>query len=498
MSPAMRRRHDKWVVAALVLAAATVVGHHVAGRFLILAAMAVVCIRWPVRRLVLWFLALSLALEDTTARPFRGNWTSPVQHLGDLWFKNISSVVPGTPLRVSPFILVSVWMLVRVAASRTGPGMAKCPPTLRPRPEVSAALFAVTGVIVVGIVYGGITHGNGQQAYYQVGALFAMAALVGVTSCVADLPVRRAIATIVMTVATYRAGLVVYLYFTRVRHMPDPPLFVTAHADSLLWAAALCWLFSRVVEHQALRTRVQFLAGGTLMGFALVVNNRRLAWVIVVAGVLFVLLSAGGSARRRLRRVMPVAAPLMVIYVALAMAAPPARVFAPAQAMKSVITGDDSSSVTRKIENFNLVFTMRNNLPTGTGFGHSYIELIRADDISEFFAQYQYIPHNSILGVMMWVGPIGLALIMMPTMLSIRAATLVTRDCNDRFHRSLMAMSFAALAGLLIQGWGDIGLQTPLCVALAGVLGGAAIASQSTLQAAALPDRPVAAARQGT
>ena len=39
---------------------------------------------------------------------------------------------------------------------------------------------------------------------------------------------------------------------------------------------------------------------------------------------------------------------------------------------------------------------------------------------------------------------------------------------TDHREVSFAAMAFAACAGYLIQGWGDIGLQTPLCIALAG------------------------------
>jgi O-antigen ligase len=56
--------------------------------------------------------------------------------------------------------------------------------------------------------------------------------------------------------------------------------------------------------------------------------------------------------------------------------------------------------MTRSVENYNLIYTMRQNPILGQGFGHKYIEKIQAYDVSHHFNAYEYVPHNSILWVL--------------------------------------------------------------------------------------------------
>ena len=143
MSTQLRRHPEYGLLAVSGVIVVTVLVHQPAGRLVVLACIGVVCVRWSVQHLLLGFLTLTLALEDTSSRPFRELWVSPVQHLGDVWFQNISTAVPGVPLRVTPLVLVSTWLLVRVATSRLGPRMERQRSPLPPRDEVRGALALV-------------------------------------------------------------------------------------------------------------------------------------------------------------------------------------------------------------------------------------------------------------------------------------------------------------------------------------------------------------------
>ena len=57
------------------------------------------------------------------------------------------------------------------------------------------------------------------------------------------------------------------------------------------------------------------------------------------------------------------------------------------------------TSETRNIENYNLIMTLKSNPILGSGWGHEYEEVSVAYSIKEFFEQYRYIPHNSLVGL---------------------------------------------------------------------------------------------------
>ena len=94
--------------------------------------------------------------------------------------------------------------------------------------------------------------------------------------------------------------------------------------------------------------------------------------------------------------------PLVVVYFAIAHFKT-TGIFAPGASLLSVTKQKDGSSITRDIENFNLLVTLRQHPFVGSGWGHEYVELVKADDISKFFPQYRYIAHNSVL----WLWSIG-------------------------------------------------------------------------------------------
>src|SRR6202035_3033720 len=66
----------------------------------------------------------------------------------------------------------------------------------------------------------------------------------------------------------------------------------------------------------------------------------------------------------------------------------------------------DSSTLFREIENYNLLYTLRQNPFLGTGFGRPFVEAAQNYDIS-FFKEYHFLPHNSVLGLWAFAGVFG-------------------------------------------------------------------------------------------
>jgi hypothetical protein len=84
----------------------------------------------------------------------------------------------------------------------------------------------------------------------------------------------------------------------------------------------------------------------------------------------------------------------------------------PAQAIKSVIAPDSvgganrSSDEYRKIEGYNIWYTIRADPLRGIGFGHPFYQPIALPDIS-FFIFWRYMPHHSFLWVWLKTGFFG-------------------------------------------------------------------------------------------
>ena len=204
-----------------------------------------------------------------------------------------------------------------------------------------------------------------------------------------------------------------------------------------------------------------------LLGLAIVVNNRRLAWVIAVGGIAYLLFTANQSVRQRVRPLAVVAIPIVVLYVALGLVAPESRIFAPVQSLESVVTGDDRSSQTREHRELQPRLDDAVQFPASLGYGNPYIESVVGDDISVAFPQYRHLPHNSLLGMFMLVGPVGVALLLSPLVFGVACSHWLRRFrpiSGDVQVQTTVIM--AVWIGFLVGAWGDLGLalhRAPIC-----------------------------------
>ena len=105
--------------------------------------------------------------------------------------------------------------------------------------------------------------------------------------------------------------------------------------------------------------------------------------------------------------------------------------------------GRRSSSRTRDIENYNLIQTIKPNPLIGTGWGHEYREMNRAYNISQIFAQYRYIAHNSILWLLSIGGVVGFALVWMQIVVGVFLSTRSYRFAREAHERKADASRIA-------------------------------------------------------
>jgi O-antigen ligase len=193
----------------------------------------------------------------------------------------------------------------------------------------------------------------------------------------------------------------------------------------------------------------------------MIANHRRIVWVEVGVGLMTVLtLSSRTRQKRALARALVVASPVLIAYTVLGWSAS-SRVFAPVQLVRSVIDSKaDPSTEWRDWENYDLVFTLRQSPILGTGYGHGYVEAVKLPEISQVYALYRFVPHNSFLGLWAYGGIVGFSLLWSLTVVGLYFAARSARSTSAPTERIAAIGSSVAIVVYLVHCYGDMGLGT--------------------------------------
>src|SRR6185503_19763959 len=136
-----------------------------------------------------------------------------------------------------------------------------------------------------------------------------------------------------------------------------PPAYMTTHDDTLLFVAgvliSLSWALAR-------GTAAAWLAAVLVTGhlvYAIVLNDRRLAWVELLLVVILMFTLPRGRVRPRMRRFLLFAAPVLAVYTVAGWGREGAF-FEPLRALATTTGNEDSSTLARQEEVRNLLYTM--------------------------------------------------------------------------------------------------------------------------------------------
>jgi hypothetical protein len=394
---------------------------------------------------------------------YHGLWRSPLVVFGPLFVS-----VPG--LNLFP------WQILLLAAV---PVCLLQPHAFRNRAWIlDATIIVSVAAVVLTFLWGWLRGSSAYQAYYQLwrflAALMVCLLLNSVIHRSRDL---RALGITILVAAITRGGLCIYFYWAHVRgQMDPPPAYMVTHDDTLLFVSGLLvsvtWAIARA-------TRLAWLsaAGVTaLLLYAIVLNNRRLAWIelILAFGLLFFLLPIG--LRRRVTQWGLVAGPFVVAYVAAGWGRAGAF-FAPIRALSTAGSHENLSALARQEEIRNLLYTLSSigNPLLGTGWGVGYRE---ASSLYTYFGggfwQYPFLPHNSLLGVAVFGGFVGLFGIWLVVPVTALLAMRGHQEATNPVDRAAAITILCMLPAFSVQCYGDIGFQALTCLLLLGVAMGAA------------------------
>ena len=395
-------------------------------------------------------------------------WPAAVAFFGTL--KEFSGM-PGASLSV--FFFVTVGLLYRAVWGKKAAEYT--PPPRFARRALLAFLFTVLGLAVLGIVRGGGIEPAFRQTIHLMQLPLVALLFLYALRIPEDL---ASVGTAFVTVAVARSVLVMYVYFgvcapAGITSRPGQPEWCTNHSDSVLFVTALMILLAHALEQRTSKVIKKSLLLALPILLGIVFNNRRLAFVSLAAAPLVIYLALKPSKRkRRVTWALAVAIPMMIGYVLIGSELPSSSpLLKPAKLVVSVMDQKDNSSISRDIENENLIYTLKQSPVITTGFGHEYQYSPNNPpvDLGELFKNFRLIAHNGVLWIWSLAGVVGFTLLWMIYPLASTLALRGYRAAQTPVERSSALAALAAVVVCVIQIWGDQGFNSYMTLVTFGV-----------------------------
>jgi hypothetical protein len=397
-----------------------------------------------VRRVLLATIFLSFVAESGTVYE---QWFAPFAWAHTLLFEPL-------PYKVRLFDHITAVCLLLALRSSDGKG-----PRVAP---MRNALLLSAATIVMSFLYGVVRGGSAWAASWQIylmlsGILFAFSIAAAFRTPEHYILLYK----VLLAAAAYRATMcwLFYLLYVHTQEITPTPEFITTHDDTVLWVVSMIFLSLRLFAAPRFTDRLKYFLLTLLLAGAVLLNQRRLAWVSLAMGLVVVLvLMPPGKQMRRIKRVAIGVVPILALYVFIG-SGRTERIFKPVQSFATVTTQEDASTKARNVENLGLIATSNaSGILLGTGWGHPYIEVSDKYTIARFFPLWQYIPHNSILGLLAYTGVLGFCGYWLAFPMAMFFNARIARLANTPLARELGLISAAQLVVCANQFYGDMGI----------------------------------------
>ena len=412
-------------------------------------------LRAPLRSTMLTLMFFALVLENPSEQTAAGQWSSPFYPVGRLMLAHFKMTIGWGPIGGMDLMLMAAIAAFYVQRRATPKGVGT------PQPMITLA-HATYATIFFTFVLGKLRGGEMNFAMWQMDRvmylptvfLLCQAAFTNAKDYLAVGKVALAAALIRSVQAMY-VRLVVPATTDSSGESSLP--YATTHNDSMLFAVGSVILVALLIQRAGKKfNRLALWALPILVG-GMLANHRRMVWVeIVLVFFTLYLISEPNSFKRKLNRVGLMSLPLVLGYVAAGWGSD-SGIFKPVKVLRSAVDSSaDTSTAWRDLENFNLVFTLRNFPLTGVGYGNGFWEMWPMPVVS--YDLERYVPHNSILGVYCYGGYIGFLGITSLWVGGIYLALRTYHVCKEPTQKAAALTSFGAVLVYYLQCFGDMGL----------------------------------------
>jgi O-antigen ligase len=161
--------------------------------------------------------------------------------------------------------------------------------------------------------------------------------------------------------------------------------------------------------------------------------------------------------KRRVSRVLAVAVPLALLYVAIGWNSN-VRGFGPVRTLRTLVDEQaDESTMWREIENHNLIHTYSQSPLLGLGFGREFFRPYALPDVTGVYPLENYVPHNSVLGIWAFGGLIGFSLLWVIFPVGMFFAVRAYRWSRTPIERITSLTAAVVQICYLLQAYGDLG-----------------------------------------
>jgi hypothetical protein len=418
----------------------------------------------PLRHSMLGIMFLALTLENPAENPACGLWKSPFWTVGALFLTHINKTVDipvlGSMAGIDVFLIVL--LLVAWYRKQTGSTIDRAGRVPTPEPLTKLALLSLVGTVWITVV-GMARGGNFSMALWQIDKVIHLPIIFLLFSMGLRGPKdHKAVAKVIVGAALIKAILAVYIVNVVVLPLDENGEegtlnWALTHNDSVLFAMAFVILVSLIMERVGKKATRLALVGLPILAMGMIANHRRMVWVqvaLVFATLYFA--TPANPTKRKVKIASWILSPFISIYLSAGWDSK-GGIFKPVQIIRSVVDPQsDGSTLWREMENYDILFTIRQYWILGTGYGNGYWEIVPLPAID--YTLERYLPHNSLLGMWCYCGVIGytaITLLWGAGVYFAMRAYFASKKPTDRV---------AALTGLgsvlvyMVQCYGDIGL----------------------------------------
>ncbi len=396
----------------------------------------------PLHQIVTGFFFLMLLLDVPAAPAYYH--VDPFSELlgGVLLFNSLGNTLGIPGLSILPFDLItfSLFLLVMVlyVPQFTKLGLLPGDKTLVVR---SSLMLLVS--ILIGVVWGLAKGHQPYLVFIQVRFLFYLYFwfMIGFWSIY---QVDQAIALLnSLTIAMILKSLIaIYVYWTELRQFTDAEYLVDHHA-SMFWSIAMIYIFARsFLWNRELKMKIIGTLLIALMAYPYILNDRRTSFLGIGFTFMFMLVVLKKQQLRRLFGLLKYGLPLYLIFF-----------------INHWIKNQDQNPIDyRDLENFNILAMLAQSPLLGFGFGQRFEMVAPMPDISEIYALFDLIPHNTMLALWAYGGPLAMAALSSIVAMGFMSNIYLTKFSHDRQAELFGLVAIAGTIQWLLYCFADLGL----------------------------------------